>query len=163
MLFFRCSKYHCSSSVFCLFLKCNQGLHQKGKTMHFYLQVEILKHLFYQELGKAQEKLKREKLKIHFNSYSPVLRSLWRVKGHHPDTLLESRPETLLKVEVHSGPCMSLWPMVRCRPPEALSQQMQIPPFPISSPFVLAFCIMFISISLDSSHHVYFRNSSSHC
>jgi len=34
---------------------------------------------------------------------------------------LSPRPETHLKTEVHSGPCLSMWPIVWCQPPEAPS------------------------------------------
>lgn len=73
-----------------------------------------------------------------------VLRSLWSVRGHHPDDLQESRPETLLKVEspwTMSSPA-ALMTTVWCHLLRQYSQEKPKPLLAISSPLILAFCIM---------------------
>ena len=65
-----------------------------------------------------------------YHTAEPVLRNLWHIWGHHPDILQKNRPETRLKTEVHSGPCLSMWPIVWRQPPEA--------PFPAEADSSLA-------------------------
>lgn len=66
-----------------------------------------------------------------------------------PCILQESRLETLLKVGVHAGP-RACDPWSDAHLQRHLPQKTWSPPFGISSPFVLAFCMMFISLESPS-------------